>query len=67
MSMIVKNWGCHSQPRNDGYWGKTMYFSPVKNYPPQSDYIWIKDTATKECQYRKETPDDPRCIECTCL
>ncbi len=25
-----------------------------------------KDTMSRECQYRKATPDDQRCVGCSC-
>ncbi len=63
----TKLWGCHSQPRYSGYWGQSLVPSTNKKSAPFLDYVWIEDKATKECQYRKETPEDPRCIGCTCL
>lgn len=57
-------WGCHSKPRQDGYWGTSATVTDSKGRRIQQA-VWIKDTGTKECQYRKDKPIDPRCEGCT--
>ena len=57
-------WGCHSKPRKAGYWAKDGTFVNERLEVIQSA-IWIEDTGSKECQYRKSAPADPRCAGCT--
>lgn len=62
---MSKPWGCHSKSRKAGYWGRDLILNADDGYPPEYGWIWIEDTGTIECQYRKATPDDPRCKGCT--
>jgi hypothetical protein len=61
---MSKPWGCHSQPRKDGYWAKAGTFVNERLEVVQNAR-WIVDVGSRECQYRKSTPD-PRCEGCTC-
>lgn len=61
----MKHYACHSKPREDGYWGRAMCHEGNSDYPPEYGMEWIPDTMTKECNYRKTTPDE-RCKGCTC-
>ncbi len=76
MSADVKPWGCHSQPRKDGYWASektgTMKLDPFIDDFTRSiglhrvqSAVWIEDTMSKDCKHRIDTPDDPRCEGCT--
>lgn len=58
-------YACHSKPRKDGYWAQHLWPSFDKRDLPEREYVWVDDVMTKECQYRKSTPD-PRCEGCTC-
>lgn len=63
-------YACHSKPRKDGYWagdGLAIVESNCEgiNLVWWGLAKWIPDTMTKECQYRKTTPDE-RCKGCTC-
>lgn len=61
----VKPWGCHSKPRKDGYWARSVFRGHLGTLPPVEGWVWIEDTGSKECQYRKSAPADPRCLGCT--
>jgi len=60
-----RHWGCHSQPRKDGFYVRTLQFPHDGKGAPRDGWEWMKDTGSKECQYRKATPNDPRCEGCT--
>jgi hypothetical protein len=60
----VTLWGCHSKPRADGYWVQDGTI--VKGNLQLQLMRWHTDTSSRECQYRKATPDDPRCVGCSC-
>lgn len=61
----MKPYGCHSKPRNNAYWSKQVIYKEPSVYSPTEEWVLIPDTMTKECQYRKTTPDE-RCKGCTC-
>jgi hypothetical protein len=62
-SAVVKPWGCHSKPREDGYMVRDGCINKGGVLIQLTRYH--KDTATIECQYRKSSPTDPRCHGCT--
>jgi len=57
-------YGCHSQPRAEGYMVKDGIV--IKGSIALQMVRYHKDASTRECQYRISTPTDPRCQGCTC-
>jgi hypothetical protein len=62
---VLDHYGCHSKPHLDWYWVQDTWGFTGEN---QRIAIMRKheDTSSRECQYRKETPTDPRCEGCSC-
>ena len=62
---MVNPYSCHSKPRKAGYWAQSMHVGN-EDCPPFLDHVWIADTMSQDCQYRKDVTNDPRCEGCTC-
>jgi len=58
----MKPYGCNNSERKPGY------YAPNRIHHADGCFVvvasWIEDQATTACQYRKETPNDPRCEGC---
>lgn len=60
---MADTWGCHSahgHERCDWYWVQDGWMTAEVRR-----MVMHKDTGSIECQYRKGTPDDPKCAGCS--
>jgi hypothetical protein len=55
-------YGCNNTPREDGYMVRDSTL--VKGSIEIQVMRYHKNTSTRDCQYRRETPADPRCTGC---
>lgn len=55
-------YGCNNTPREDGYMVRDGTI--VKGSIEVQVMLYHKDTSSRTCQYRLETPNDPRCAGC---
>lgn len=61
---VQQPYGCHNRQSKDGYWVNGGTNVTDNNTRRTQWPVWIKDRGTPDCQYRKATPDDPRCVGC---
>ena len=68
---MTARWGCWNTPRKDGYWVRngTVPVQDDVGFGPQTVVEaqllrWHEDTGSRECQHRKSTPSDPKCVGC---
>jgi hypothetical protein len=58
----MKPSGCNNTERKPGYYVTELVYAEDGTFTYQQRYI--RDTSTTECQYRKDTPNDPQCEGC---
>jgi len=59
----VSLYGCNSTPREDGYMVRDGTI--VKGSIEVQIMRYHKNTNSRDCKYRHEVPNDPRCTGCT--
>lgn len=62
----VTPYGCNNSERHSWYRApdrvRVIHGKDGKDFAIGT--VFIEDTSTKDCQYRKSTPNDPRCKGC---
>jgi hypothetical protein len=55
-------YGCHSKPRQHGYWAKHQMHNDGK--APIDCYVLVPDTMSRECRYDRQR-EDAKCEGCS--
>lgn len=64
---VTPQYACHNSKRAGGYWvkdGTYVEYGPIGDARQVWAMRWHTDTMSRECQYRKGVPADPRCEGC---